>query len=151
MTLGEFLQPNAILLDLKIKGHNHLISRLSYYASKLIDIDTEVINQAILERENQSFTNIGGGVALPHGRLESLQKINIIFARLAEPIYFSHEDTEPIDLVFLLLSPKELVSQHLSALARIARLVRNESLLLALRNTKAKDEIYNLLATNNLQ
>ena len=114
-------------------------------ASELCGIDDRMIFDALLERENLGTTGFGGGTALPHARLENLDKIHGIFMRLSSPMNYEAIDNKPIDLVFMLLSPDSSGADHLTALAQISRLLKDENSCEKLRHAKSEDEVYALL------
>ena len=107
-------------------------------------LDKNVIIDALIERERLGTTGIGYGVALPHTRLAKLKKIFCAFAR-TELVDFESVDAKPVDLIFLLLVPEDAGADHLKALAKLSRLLRNEPAVLALRQGKTAKELYNTI------
>ena len=98
------------------------------------------------ERERLGSTGIGKGVAVPHGKLPELTRLWGMFARLERPVLFEAVDDQPVDLVFMLLAPAEAGAEHLRALARVSRLLRDEAICQKLRGTDSPDALYALLA-----
>jgi PTS system nitrogen regulatory IIA component len=90
-------------------------------------------------------TGIGGGIAIPHGRMSALTKPCGLFARLAQPVDFDSIDERPVDIVFLLVAPEGAGADHLKALARVSRLLRDRALVDNLRATENADALYALL------
>jgi PTS system nitrogen regulatory IIA component len=101
--------------------------------------------EVLLERERLGTTGVGGGIAIPHGRLPGLTHMFGLFARLERPVDFEAIDERPVDLIFLLLAPSAAGADHLKALARVSRLLRDRSLVEKLRATESADALYALL------
>ena len=95
----------------------------------------------IAERERLGSTGFGGGVAIPHGKLDGLSRIYALVARLAEPVDYKAIDGAPVDLVFLLLSPPDAGAEHLKALAAVSRVVRHAATLEKLRGARSRDAL----------
>ncbi len=145
MRLSEIMSVNSIVLSLKANNKRQLLQELAQKASELTGINDRTIFDTILERENLGSTGFGGGTALPHGRLSELDKVFGLFVRLNSPIDFDAIDNKPVDLVFLLLSPESNGADHLTALAQISRILKDEETCTKLRAASSKDEIYALL------
>jgi PTS system nitrogen regulatory IIA component len=103
------------------------------------------IFDTLLQREKLGSTGVGGGIAIPHGKLPGLDRIFGLFARLPKPIDFEALDDQPVDLVFLLLAPEGAGADHLKALARIARLFREPGVAGKLRASSDKAALYSVL------
>ena len=114
-------------------------------AAKLTGLDARDILDTLLQRERLGSTGVGRGIAIPHGRVPALQRIVSVFARLEEPIDFEALDDEPVDLIFLLLAPEHAGADHLKALARISRLLREPASIEKLRASKDRAAIYSVL------
>jgi PTS system nitrogen regulatory IIA component len=99
----------------------------------------------LLEREKLGTTGVGTGIAIPHGKLPDLDKLHGMFARLEHPIDFEAIDEQPVDLIFLLLAPESAGADHLKALARVSRLLRDSDACESLRKAESSDDIYSLL------
>lgn len=145
MKIANIIDPKSIYLDVKAGSKRQLLQELAQKASELCGIDDRMIFDALLERENLGTTGFGGGTALPHARLENLDKIHGIFMRLSSPMNYEAIDNKPIDLVFMLLSPDSSGADHLTALAQISRLLKDENSCEKLRHAKSEDEVYALL------
>jgi PTS system nitrogen regulatory IIA component len=104
------------------------------------------IYEALAERERLGTTGIGGGVAIPHCRLTGLTRLHGAFTRLERPVPFEAIDDQPVDLVFLLLAPAEAGAEHLKALARVSRLLRDRTMCEKLRGANSADALYALLS-----
>ena len=99
-----------------------------------------------MQREKLGSTAVGNGVAIPHGKLPKLGRSFGLFARLERPIDFEALDGQPVDLVFLLLAPEAAGADHLKALARVARLLRDPEIAKKLRNSRDVDALYTVLS-----
>ncbi|MCG8508909.1 MAG: PTS sugar transporter subunit IIA, partial [Rhodospirillales bacterium] len=99
----------------------------------------------LLERERLGTTGVGNGIAIPHGKLPSLEGLYGVFARLENPIDFDSIDEQPVDLIFLLLAPESAGADHLKALARVSRLLRDKASVEKLRGTDSAEALYALL------
>ena len=145
MRLSEIMSVNSIVLSLKANNKRQLLQELAQKASELTGINDRTIFDTILERENLGSTGFGGGTALPHGRLSELDKVFGLFVRLNSPIDFDAIDNKPVDLVFLLLSPESNGADHLTALAQISRILKDEETCTKLRAAGSTEEIQALL------
>ncbi len=138
--------PEAVLASVKASGKKALLAELAGRAATVFKIEERRLFDRLLERERLGSTGIGGGIAIPHARLPSLAKPVGLFARLAHPIDFDAIDERPIDIVFLLAAPEGAGADHLKALARVSRLLRDRSLVEKLRATDNAEALYALLA-----
>jgi len=137
--------PDAVLACVKASGKKALLAELAAKAAQLYKLDERRLFDRLLERERLGSTGIGGGIAIPHGRMPSLSKPVGVFARLAHPVDFDSIDERPVDTVFLLLAPEGAGADHLKALARVSRLLRDRGLVEKLRATESADALYALL------
>lgn len=141
------VSPEAILPNLRVTSKKQALQELAARAATLTGFDAETILGVLIERERLGTTGIGNGVAIPHGRLPQLSSVQGLFARLEKPIDFDSVDDEPVDLLFLLLAPAGAGADHLKALAKVSRLLRNESLCQKLRGSTTVEAIYSLLTS----
>ena len=146
MDLSDLIKPDAILASLKANSKKQAIQALAEKAATLTGLTEREIFDTLLQRERLGSTGVGGGIAIPHGKLAKLDRIVGMFARLARPIDFEALDDQPVDLVFLLLAPEGAGADHLKALARIARLLRDQEVAKKLRASKDAQAIYSVLA-----
>jgi PTS system nitrogen regulatory IIA component len=137
--------PDAVLACVKASAKKGLLAELAARAAQLYRLDERRLFDRLLERERLGSTGIGGGIAIPHGRMAGLDKPVGLFARLAHPVDFDSIDERPVDTVFLLLAPEGAGADHLKALARVSRLLRDRSLVDKLRATESADALYALL------
>ncbi len=144
--MSELLTPERIALDLKPKSKRQLLKELARLVSKEEGLDPELVLEALLERERLGTTAIGEGIAIPHAKIKDLDHLVGAFVRLAEAVDFEAVDEVPVDLVFLLLAPESTSSaEHLKALARLARLLRDPEVRARLRSEEDVEHIYRLL------
>ncbi len=123
-----------------------LFQQLGLLASRVLSLDSKTVVSALTEREKLGSTGFGSGVAIPHGKVEGLDKVVGLFVRLSAPIDFQSVDGLPVDLVFVLLSPPLAGAEHLKSLASVSRLLRDKQMLAKLRGASTTDAIYALLA-----
>lgn len=133
--LSDLLSPGAVVLDLKANSKRQALKALAERVAEANGLETAPVLEALLEREKLGTTGIGDGLAIPHAKLEGLDHMVGVFARLENPVGFDALDDEPVDLVFLLLAPTGAAADHLKALARVARVFRDRELCQALRET----------------
>ena len=145
MHLGDLISPDSVVPSLKVKNKKQLLQELSARAARLTGLEERYIFDVLLQRERLGSTGLGQGIAIPHGKLQGLKRIVGIFARVAEPIEFDAVDGEKVDIVFLLLAPEGAGADHLKALARISRLLREGSAVEKLRASKDTAALYAVL------
>ena len=136
MTITDLVAPEAILPALKVNSKKQALQELAARAAALTGQNERAIFEVLLQREKLGTTAVGYGVAIPHGKLPKLEKLFGLFARLERPIDFEAMDGQPVDLVFLLLAPEGAGADHLKALARIARLLRDQDVAKKLRASR---------------
>jgi PTS system nitrogen regulatory IIA component len=139
MQLSEFLDFEAIRVDLAAGNKRQLLNQLAQIAAARLSLDPSAIADSIAERERLGSTGFGGGVAIPHGKLDKLDRVYALVTRLAAPIDYKAVDGQPVDLVFLLLSPPDAGAEHLKALAAVSRLVRHGGIVEKLRGARSRD------------
>lgn len=145
MDLSELLTPDAILPSLHAQSKKQVLQEVSATAARLTGLPEREIFDTLLQRERLGSTGVGQGVAIPHGKLKSLDRLVGVFARLARAVDFDALDDQPVDLAFVLLAPESAGADHLKALARIARVLRDPSLAEKLRTADGVDAIYAIL------
>jgi PTS system nitrogen regulatory IIA component len=137
--------PDAVLASVKASGKKALLAELASRAASMFKLDERRLFDRLLERERLGSTGIGGGIAIPHGRMSTLAQPRGLFARLAHPVDFDSIDERPVDIVFLLVAPEGAGADHLKALARVSRLLRDRALVEKLRATESADALYALM------
>lgn len=145
MDLSDLISPEAMIASLKAKNNKQLLQALSAHAARLTGLEERDIYDTLLQRERLGSTGLGQGIAIPHGKFAGLTRIVGVFAKLAEPVDFDAVDGAPVDIVFLLLAPKGAGADHLKALARISRLLREGSAVEKLRASKDAAALYAVL------
>ncbi len=145
MTLDDIIAVNSVLPALKAQNKKQLLQELSQALAKSVAIDHRIIFETLLTREKLGSTGLGAGIAIPHGKLATINRVFGLFARLAQPVDFDAVDGQPVDLVFVLLAPDQAGADHLKALARISRLLRDPATVAKLRGTETAEGLYAIL------
>lgn len=145
MEITDLLAPEAVLPSIRAHSKKQLLQELSSRAAQLTGLPERRIFEILFERERLGSTGMGQGIAIPHGRVAGLPRIVGLFARLETPIAYDAIDDQPVDLVFLLLAPEDAGADHLKALARVSRLLRNQAACERLRAANKPEVLYALL------
>ena len=145
MKISDIIKKDRIFIGLKAGSKRQLLQELAQKAAQVTGLSDRTVFDALLERENLGSTGFGGGTALPHARLEDLKEIYGFFVRLDSPINFDSVDNRAVDLVFMLLSPDASGADHLTALAQVSRLLKDEGTCEKLRQAVSEEEVYALL------
>ena len=146
MTLTDIVAPAAIIPALKVNGKKQALQELAARAAELTGQSERAIFEILLQREKLGSTAVGNGIAIPHGKMPKLGRLFGMFARLERPIDFEALDSQPVDLIFLLLAPEAAGADHLKALARVARMLRDPHPARNLRESSDTDALYAVLA-----
>ena len=145
MPTADLIAPNAIIPALKVNGKKQALQEIAAKAAVLTGQSDRAILEILLQREKLGSTGVGSGIAIPHGKLSKLNKLFGVFARLERPIDFEALDGQAVDLVFLLLAPEGAGADHLKALARVARLLRDPEIARKLRESRDAEALYAVL------
>jgi PTS system nitrogen regulatory IIA component len=145
MQIGDFLDRGAISLRVSAANKRQALAVIAEIAARKLGFDAGDILDALTEREQAGSTGVGHGVAAPHARLDGLDRMRGVFVRLEHPVEFEAVDDQPVDLIFALFAPKEAGADHLRALARVSRLLRQAELREHLRQARTADAIHALL------
>jgi PTS system nitrogen regulatory IIA component len=145
MTLDDIIDAGSVLANVKAKNKKQLLQDLSQLLAKRAGVDGRTIFESLLTREKLGSTGIGQGIAIPHCRIAALGRIYGLFARLASPLEFGSVDGQPVDLVFVLLAPGHAGADHLKALARISRVLRDPAIVAKLRGTSSEEGLFAIL------
>lgn len=148
MDLSDLLVIDAILPRLKAGNKKQALQEMAAKAATLTGRDERDIFETLMQREKLGSTGVGHGVAIPHGKLAGLDRLVGVFALLDRPIDFDSLDGEPVNVMFLLLAPESAGADHLKALARIARVLRDEETAAKLRAADDAAAMYTLLTEN---
>jgi PTS system nitrogen regulatory IIA component len=143
--LSDLIALDSVLPRVSAASKRTLFTALGTAAATCWGVDAKAVTTGISAREKLGTTGFGAGIAVPHCRVEGLEQVRGIFARLAQPIDFDAVDDLPVDLVFLLLSPPDAGADHLKALARVSRRLRDRALAEKLRGAGSRDALYVLL------
>jgi PTS system nitrogen regulatory IIA component len=146
MDLTDILKPEAVLPALKAQSKKQVLHEVCAAAAQQTGLGERAILETILQRERLGSTGVGQGVAIPHGKLGTLDALVGVFARLDRPVEFDSLDDQPVDLVFALLAPEGAGADHLKALARVARVLRDPAVAQKLRGAADAGELYAVLA-----
>jgi nitrogen PTS system EIIA component len=145
MNIGDLIDRSAISLRVNASSKRQALAVIAEIAARKLGLDAGVILDALTEREAAGSTGVGHGVAAPHARLAGLDRMRGVFIRLEQPIDFDAVDDQPVDLIFALFAPKEAITEHLRALARVSRLLRQADLRQQLRQARSADALHALL------
>ena len=145
MDIDELITPAAVVARLRAANKKQLLQEISRRAADLVGLHERQIFDALLERERLGSTGVGNGIAIPHAKLPGLTRLQGLFVRLDPPVDFDAVDEQPVDLVFLLLAPEAAGADHLKALARVSRLLRDRQICEKLRGAEHPDALYALL------
>lgn len=144
MEIGDLIDIDGVVAKLPATSKKQALQELAKRAAPLTGQSERAIFDVLLERERLGTTGIGSGIAIPHGKLPDLDRLYGLFARLEHPIDFDSIDEQPVDLIFMLLAPESAGADHLKALARVSRLLRDKSMCEKLRGTSNPDALYAL-------
>jgi nitrogen PTS system EIIA component len=145
---SDILTPGAVVAGLSVSSKKTLFQQIAALAERNGAVDSKLVIERLTERERLGSTGFGGGVAIPHGKIDGLEGVVGVFARLEKPIDFQAIDDMPVDIVFMLLSPPDAGAEHLKALARVSRALRDRPFLAKLRGAGSDDALYALLASS---
>lgn len=145
MEILDILAPGNVLTSVRATSKKQALQELSKHASQVTGLHDRTIFDVLLERERLGTTGVGRGIAIPHGKLSELDRLHGIFTVLEQPIEFDSVDDQPVDLIFLLLAPESAGADHLKALARVSRLLRDSNFCDRLRATATPGELFDTL------
>ena len=143
MKIVEFIKPDSIFVDVDVDSKKNLFKQISNIFSKEDSDKGSVIIEKLNERERLGSTGIGNGVAIPHSKINSIEKTKVIFLKLKSAIDFSASDKIDVDLVFVILAPKNCQSEHLLVLSSISSFLREKSTVKRLRDLNKPMDIHN--------
>lgn len=149
MDFADLLGPDHIACGLKATSKKQALQAVADHASSVTDLPARDVFNALLERERLGSTGVGGGAAIPHGKFEGLDRLHVLIMQLETPIDFDAVDHEPVDLLAVLLAPEAAAAEHLKALARVSRLLRDQRVRQALRGCDSSDAIYALVTAQD--
>jgi PTS system nitrogen regulatory IIA component len=147
-SIGEMIQPDAIVANLRVSSKKQALQELSKRAAELTGLSERKIFEVLIQRERLGTTGVGHGIGIPHGKLSELDRLYGLFARLEHPIDFDAIDEQPVDLICVLLAPETAGADHLKALARVSRLLRDQSVCEKIRGSDKAEAIHALLTNS---
>jgi len=147
MQVADLLTPESVIPALRATSKKQALQDLAKRAAEITGLSERAVFDVLLEREQLGTTGVGRGIAIPHGKLTGIDRIHGMFARLERPIDFEAIDDRPVDLIFLLLAPQSAGADHLKALARVSRLLRDNAVCDKLRAARGADAMYALLTS----
>jgi len=145
MELNTILEDGAIVANLKATSKKQALQELALRAADVTGLDERAIFSVLMDRERLGTTGVGNGIAIPHGKLAEVDRVYGIFARLDKAVDFQSIDDQPVDLIFVLLAPEDAGADHLKALARVSRLLRDQDTCKKLRATSDTDALYAII------
>lgn len=145
MEITEILTPERVVADLRATSKKQALQELARHAARITGLNERAIFDVLLERERLGTTGVGNGIAIPHGKLNELDGLYGLFARVEKPVDFDAIDDDPVDLIFVLLAPEGAGADHLKALARVSRLLRDENVCQKLRGSETNEALYSVL------
>jgi PTS system nitrogen regulatory IIA component len=146
MDILDLLDRRCVTLKAGASTKHQALSLVAETAGRRFGLDSGVVLDALVTREQTGSTGVGYGVAVPHAKTPGLDRMRAIFVSLERPVDFEAIDGAPVDLFFALLSPEAAGPEHLQAFARIARLLRKSELRMRLRQARTIDAVYALLS-----
>jgi PTS system nitrogen regulatory IIA component len=148
MDLGDLIDEKAVIGALRVSSKKQALQVLAERIGKMTRLDERAVFDALLQRERLGSTGVGHGIAIPHAKLPGMPRILGLFARLEKPIDFEALDDEPVDLIFVLIAPEGAGADHLKALARVARVLRDPAIAAKLRGTMDTTALFTILTTS---
>jgi PTS system nitrogen regulatory IIA component len=145
MEISELIDSSGIAANLRVTSKKQALQELAKRAAEITGQPERAIFEVLIERERLGTTGVGNGIAIPHGKLPDLKRLYGLFARLETPIDFDAIDEQPVDLICVLLAPEAAGADHLKALARVSRLLRDQAVCEKLRGTESAEAIHALL------
>ena len=145
MEIIDIITPASIVPILKASSKKQILQELARRTQDILGLPERDVFDVLMERERLGTTGIGNGIAIPHGKPAGIERLSGIFARLERPIDFEAIDEQPVDLIFVLLAPEGAGADHLKALARVSRLLRDKTVCDKLRTADGADALYAVL------
>ena len=146
MKLIEFINADSIFVDVDVDSKKNLFKFISNIFSNNDPDESSNIIEKLNERERLGSTGVGNGVAIPHSKINKIEKTKVLFIKLKSAIDFSASDKKEVDLVFVILAPKNCQSEHLLVLSSISSFIKNESFMKKLRSLNKPNEIHNFFS-----
>ena len=151
MQISDILKPEAVKTLAACTSKKRLFHDLGDIATSAYRLESEIVINALIEREGLGPTGVGHGIALPHARLQTIDAVCGMFLRLEKPLDFDAVDRQPVDLVFALLAPENAGVEHLKALALVSRTIRDEDMQSKLRANADPSTLHAILTETQAQ
>ncbi|MDV6331372.1 PTS IIA-like nitrogen regulatory protein PtsN [Asticcacaulis sp. 201] len=145
MFLTTVLDRHAILGNVSVNSKRQALQMVADVAARQLGVDAADVHQKLIDREKLGSTGVGMGVAVPHAEIKGLDRMHGVFVRLETPVNYDSIDDAPVDLIFALLAPENAGTEHLRALAKVSRVLRQKDLREQLRKMENPDAIYAVL------
>ena len=149
MKLVEFIALDSILVDVEVDSKKNLFKFVSNFFAKNDLEESSKIIEKLNERERLGSTGVGNGIAIPHSKISLMNRTKVLFLKLKSAVDFSAPDKKYVDLVFVILAPKNCQSEHLLVLSSISSFIKNKGFVEKLRKLKNSKEIYNFFGKSN--
>ena len=147
MRIQDILQKNAVIINLEAPNKTELLTQMAKYLASLYDLkDQALVVQKILDREAEMSTGIGYGIAIPHARIDGIDRVYMIAARSVKGIEFDAIDEQPVHLVFMMLSPSNASSQYTQILSSLSRIMSYEEVRKGLIETDDPEKFLSVIA-----
>jgi len=143
------LDSRAVACSENITEKAKLLEKIAYKAQEAYNLPYSDVLDGLIERENLGSTGFGGGIAIPHCKIDTVKSPLGVFLHLPKALDYGSVDEQPVDLIFSLISPRNDGAAHLRALAEVSRLLRDEKSCAQLRGAKNEDALFALLAVNS--
>lgn len=150
MDIGDLLTDGCVVLRSGASSKRQALHVVAEAAAQALGLPEARLMEALLEREALGATGLGSGVAVPHARLEGVQRVTAVFVRLDTPVAYGSVDDRPVDLLFALFAPPTDGAEHLRALAAVSRALRSPGMREQLRQARTPDAIHALFVRNDL-
>lgn len=145
MEINDLISSGQVVANLHATSKKQVLQELSRRTADITGLHERAIFDTLMERERLGTTGVGNGIAIPHGKLPDIDRLYGLFARLEQPVDFQAIDERPVDLIFLLLAPESAGADHLKALAKVSRLLRDSATCEKLRGTDTGEALYAIL------
>jgi PTS system nitrogen regulatory IIA component len=142
MKISDFLSPENSSANVRVSDKTTLLKELCARAATSLNMEADALLRAVVKREELGSTGVGGGIAIPHARVEGVQRPFGLFARLGKPIDYDAVDDRPVDIAFMLLLPSIPAGEQLNALASVTRKLRNPSIIARIRKAPNGASMY---------
>jgi PTS system nitrogen regulatory IIA component len=145
MKIVDALHKDTILADLKARDKKGVLEELVTPVARIAGVNHEHLVRVLMERERLGSTGIGNGIGIPHGKLKDLESLVLGFGLSHKGVDFESMDGLPAHIFFLLITPENSTGLHLKLLARISRILKNDSFKKKLLQANGRDEIYSII------